>query len=231
MKPVALATPSAQRDEKLIQRALTAAIACIEQYGVQKLSMDHIAAESGISRATLYRRFGSRDGILTALIHHQAEPYTQSTLQRAASAKSFAERIKIGTIYAVQELPEYPILKHVFSAGATGANLNLLKPTYEHLVFTTLKPSLKVAKEMGELRSEIDIDEVSDWLMREFLLLVSNGPWEETSLLNHIEKFILPVLIPDKHINRTTTAGINNDTDRLHLLEEKVDKIYALLSK
>ena len=228
MKSTVLTPPSAQKDEELIQRALGATITCIEEHGLHKISMDHIAAESGISRATLYRRFGSRDGILTALCQLQAIPYTQNAMLRSATAKSLAQRLEISTVYAVMELPQFKILKTIFSDGPSETALNLLRPVHQHLVQTNLMPILEVARDSGELRSGLDPNEVSEWLLRNFLQLVTSGPWEEHQLLQRIRQYILPVLIPDHFLmsagqeRHTHSALTSSDQERINKLEQRV---------
>jgi AcrR family transcriptional regulator len=231
MKSSVLTSPSAQKDEELIQRALAATILCIEAHGLHKISMDHIAAESGISRATLYRRFGNKEGILTALCQQQAIPYTQNAMLRTATANSLAERLEIGTVYAVMELPQYQILKTVFSDGPSEFALNLVRPVYRHLVQTNLMPILEIAREAGELRSGLDPDEVSEWLLRNFLQLVATGPWEEDTLLRRIRQFILPVLIPDQLLTATAQEPseqhelMPNSKARLDKLEQQLQQL------
>lgn len=231
MNSVALPTPSAQKDEELIERALVATTACIAEHGLHKLSMDHIAAQSGISRATLYRRFGNRDGILSALTHQQAIPYVESTLRRTASAESLAESIEIGTVCAITELPQYPILNIVFNDDSVEQGLRLSRPVYQHVVHTTLIPRLQAAQEKGELRTGLAIEEVADWLLRVFLQLAKESPWKEDALLRRIRQFILPILIPDDQLNGVSRSAAIADVkpDRLDKLEARVDSIYQLL--
>ena len=50
------------------QRVLDAARRCCERWGLSKVNVDDIAAEAGISRATLYRLFpGGRDVLFEAM--------------------------------------------------------------------------------------------------------------------------------------------------------------------
>lgn len=49
---------------------LTAARALLERFPPERVSMELVAAESGFSRQAVYRHFGSRAGLLTALLEH-----------------------------------------------------------------------------------------------------------------------------------------------------------------
>ncbi len=50
------------------QDVLVAARAVIERVGIGALTLTAVAREAGIGRATLYRRFASRDDLITALV-------------------------------------------------------------------------------------------------------------------------------------------------------------------
>jgi AcrR family transcriptional regulator len=57
-------------------RVLDAAKRCCERWGVAKVTVDDIAAESGVSRATLYRLFpGGRDVLYEALRVRETEEF------------------------------------------------------------------------------------------------------------------------------------------------------------
>jgi AcrR family transcriptional regulator len=49
-------------------RVLAAAVACVDKWGIAKVTVDDIATEAGISRATLYRLFpGGKDVLFEAI--------------------------------------------------------------------------------------------------------------------------------------------------------------------
>ena len=54
--------------EEARAQILKAAESMFQRYGVSKTTMDDIAKEAGVSRPTVYRYFGDRDSLITALI-------------------------------------------------------------------------------------------------------------------------------------------------------------------
>jgi AcrR family transcriptional regulator len=185
--------------------------------------MDDFAAESGISRASLYRRFGSSEGIFQTLLQQQALPYIESSSRSAANARNLAERIEMNTVAAVMEVPEYPALKLFFEQVTSDNQLAIIRPVYQQLVKKSLIPQLEAARHAGEMRPELDLDEVAEWLLRSFILLVIDGPWEETRLRQHIRQFVLPVIVVDPR---------GDDTDsKLLLLETKLSTMAAQLTE
>jgi AcrR family transcriptional regulator len=58
----------AQRNRRKVLSAAAKLFAC---RGVENVSMDAIAAEAGVGKGTLFRRFGDRAGLAMALLHEQ----------------------------------------------------------------------------------------------------------------------------------------------------------------
>ena len=58
-------------------RVLDAAERCLADDGYQRVTMEAIAAEAKISRATLYRYFSSRDEVLSGVVVRDSERYLE----------------------------------------------------------------------------------------------------------------------------------------------------------
>jgi AcrR family transcriptional regulator len=59
-------------------RILDAALAVIDRKGLARLSLEDVAAEAGVSRQTVYRHVGGRDGLITATILREEEAFLRS---------------------------------------------------------------------------------------------------------------------------------------------------------
>jgi AcrR family transcriptional regulator len=59
-------------------RILDAALAVIDRKGLARLSLEDVAAEAGVSRQTVYRHVGGRDGLITATILREEEAFLDS---------------------------------------------------------------------------------------------------------------------------------------------------------
>ena len=51
------------------ERILCAARRVLAEHGAEGLSMNAVAAAAGVGKGTIFRRFGDRDGLTTALLH------------------------------------------------------------------------------------------------------------------------------------------------------------------
>jgi AcrR family transcriptional regulator len=63
------------------ERILCAAARLIEQRGIDGVSMDDVAAEAGVGKGTLYRRFGDRSALLRALIEEPERAFQEALIR------------------------------------------------------------------------------------------------------------------------------------------------------
>ena len=50
------------------QRLLEATLVCLARHGIAKTTLDDVAREAGVSRATLYRYFPGKQALLSAAV-------------------------------------------------------------------------------------------------------------------------------------------------------------------
>lgn len=65
----------AARNRRLL---LDAAQQLVREQGVDSLTMDALAKRAGVGKGTVFRRFGSRSGLLLALLDHSERKYQES---------------------------------------------------------------------------------------------------------------------------------------------------------
>jgi AcrR family transcriptional regulator len=78
-------SPRQERSRALL---LDAAVELFVAYGFRQTSMERIAAEAGVSKATAYARFADKTEIFGAVITHMAEQMIGRAEQAAREAKS-----------------------------------------------------------------------------------------------------------------------------------------------
>ncbi|MEM1111500.1 MAG: TetR/AcrR family transcriptional regulator [Pseudomonadota bacterium] len=96
---------------------LDAAKACYLRLGVAKTTAADIAAEAGVSRATLYRRFPSHNDIFLAVLERDSWEMVEAINGRLADITDPAEHIIEGILYVLDEIVRRPLHAHVFSAA------------------------------------------------------------------------------------------------------------------
>jgi AcrR family transcriptional regulator len=86
--PLPMSTPPVAARERADarrnrERILCAAGRLIERNGIECMSMDDVAAEAGVGKGTLYRRFGDRASLLRALIEEPEREFQESLIRGA----------------------------------------------------------------------------------------------------------------------------------------------------
>src|SRR2546421_408169 len=84
--PLTLPTVDAEPGERADaarnrRRILTAAAQLIGERGVEQVSMDAIAAEAGVGKGTLFRRFGARSGLVMALLDERTREFQDALIR------------------------------------------------------------------------------------------------------------------------------------------------------
>ncbi|MDP2291616.1 MAG: helix-turn-helix domain-containing protein [Actinomycetota bacterium] len=86
-------------------RVLDAAKSCCERWGIAKVTIDDIASESGVSRATLYRLFpGGKDVLFEALRVRELEDFFTRLTAQVEGAADLEDLLVRTVVAATQEL-------------------------------------------------------------------------------------------------------------------------------
>jgi AcrR family transcriptional regulator len=89
----------------LVDRVLDAAETCCEKWGITKVTVDDIATEAGVSRATIYRLFpGGKDVLFEALRVRNLEDFFAVLRADVEGADSLEEVIARTVVGATREL-------------------------------------------------------------------------------------------------------------------------------
>lgn len=110
--PVALAVAAPpQRD--VAARAVAATLACVARTGLGKLTVDDVAREAGVSRATLYRTFPSKQALIAAAADAEATRIGASIEAAAARAASLDDVVTAVILCGWRALRDHPALGFV----------------------------------------------------------------------------------------------------------------------
>ena len=98
-------SPDAGGPSAIEHRVLDAAKSCIERWGVAKVTIDDIAAESRVSRATLYRLFpGGKDVLFDALRVRELEEFFTRLRSEVEGAHTLEDLLVSTVVCATREL-------------------------------------------------------------------------------------------------------------------------------
>ena len=186
------------RDARADRAILEATLELIMDLGVNVFRTEDVAARAGVGKGAIYRRYASKDELVTAAIaglvsEEIAVPDTGSTkedlfvLMREAVAlydRSPAARVVPNLIGAMAEKPELAkMVRDRFLAGRRAA----------------LAEVLRRGVERGDLRADLDLELALDVLGGPlfYRLLVTGGPIDE-HLAEGVADLILRGFSPDE---------------------------------
>jgi AcrR family transcriptional regulator len=147
------------RDERASAAIAAAALRQLEDLGYGRMSMESVAAEAGVARATVYRRFQDKADLVTSALASRLDPPTRAEgpLERlVVFLDQFDARIAehclevIGCLLAAREEPQA---------------MDLHRARVVHPRVRSTRTLLEEARDAGLLREDADLDLVLQMLV------------------------------------------------------------------
>jgi len=107
-----------QRQRGVVDRSLLdATMAAVARWGLNGVTLERVAEEAGMSRATIYRRGVTRDELIGALTAEAADTYTQAMMPALSGRGSARERLEAALTALCATADEHlPLLAGMFLA-------------------------------------------------------------------------------------------------------------------
>jgi AcrR family transcriptional regulator len=197
--------------DRELDAALDAAAACYLRLGVGKTTAADIAESAGISRATLYRRYGSHEAIFLAVLTRESEAMAAAAQEHLADVADPAERILEGMMFAIAEIRSRPVHAAVFGgdSAAWAAGQAIRDEALRRIGDAGLRPLLAPALADGTL-SEESISDLVDWILRiliSYAAVPGNGGRGPDEIRRQLADWFLPAF-------ERTVAGVTTPTPR-----------------
>ena len=157
-------------------RLIDAAEACFSRFGVAKTTLEDIAGEAGVSRATVYRYFeGGRDEIILGVVLREGHKFLESLSRRVQREETLGDAIVEGVLYTVAAVRKNEHLALLFApevAGHTTSIAGASTALYE-LTGDFLRPIFDDARAAGHLREDVVAEDAAEFVLRMILSLLS----------------------------------------------------------
>ncbi|MET0361914.1 MAG: helix-turn-helix domain-containing protein [Sphingobium sp.] len=173
---------------------LDAAAVCIQRKGFDNTSLEEVASEAGVSRTTLYRRFGNRESLFTSLLWARAEPFRDWTRSILSGHGTVAERLETVFTHAVLEMQRVGWLDTSIRAGISPLGMRLIKNTQVLGANEGLGLLVSTLLAARDDHGDITIEEVLEWMAQQMIALASGVDWEEGDLRQRVRFFVIPAL-------------------------------------
>jgi AcrR family transcriptional regulator len=171
-------TPSTLDEAR--DRLIDAAEACFSRFGVSKTTLEDIASQAGVSRATVYRYFdGGRDEIILGVMLREASQFLAALQRRVQRETDLADAIVEGVLYTIASVRKNEHLALLFAPEVAGQTTSIAGASTALFELTTdfLRPIFEQAYRQGELREGVVAEDAAEFVLRIILSLLSvDGP-------------------------------------------------------
>ena len=161
------------------ERVLAAVVTCAGRVGVGRITVDEVAREAGVGRATVYRWFpGGRDQLVDEGVTWEVGRFLNRLDDAVAGAPDLRTRLIDGIAFAHRAIAEHEVLQRLLVTDPGGL-LPQLQQTAP-LVVGVLRDTFAehVAAEPRR-RPDVDPDDAAEWLARMVLsFVVEQGSWD-----------------------------------------------------
>jgi AcrR family transcriptional regulator len=160
------------------QRIVEAAYTCVARHGVAKTTIEDVAREAGMSRATVYRAFpGGRDEVINATVAWATLDFFGRLYDDIQGAGTLEEIMERGIMFAHRSIVEHEVLQRVMQTEPDKL-LPILTVESNRIregIAAVLTPYLV---ERG-LAPGVDLEDAADFLARMVLSYISApGRWD-----------------------------------------------------
>lgn len=186
-------------------RLIDAAEECLRTKGIRATTVSEVAEAAGVSRGWLYRHFPDKVTLLGAVIVRLNDTFWSEAQAMLEQIEGLDRQIAwgVGNGLRAYDDPGAVLMKlrtdepEEFAACA-GAGVQGMIPDLAEF----WSPYLAAARDRGEVRSDIDITEASEWVARVLISLATVpgntlDPSDEDQVLAQVRRYLMPGLRPD----------------------------------
>jgi AcrR family transcriptional regulator len=183
------------------RRIVAAALACIARWGVAKTSLDDIAREAGVGRATVYRAVpGGKDRVLELVLAHELGRVFHELDAELAAATDLPDLLSRGLTAALRTVADHPALRTMLELEP-----ERVLPTF---TFDRLDRPMAVAAalagpHLARFLPPGDVPVAADWVTRLFFTYSLNpttavDPHRPETVRRIVQTYLVPALMSEE---------------------------------
>ena len=184
-----------------------AAIACFDEFGVRKTTMEDVAQRAGVSRKTVYNRFANKNALLGEVIAREGAEVcarAQAKLDPSLPAAELIVQAELALLDAARRSPFVDMLigPEAMSVSAAVVDHSARVAKVQRAYWLPILEPLRAA---GRLRVA-DLEEVVDWLTFVHVVLVARPSTFENAKRTRemLLRYVTPALVVEGGNTRPT---------------------------
>lgn len=202
-------------DGTVRDRLIRAADAEIAERGIESIQMEAVAIRAGVSRATAFRQLGNISEMLVQVALLRSRRHVAAVEALMATKTGVFTKLEAALLYTTRELPTDPSISALIAQRSASVH----HPRVHQMAVDAMGPVLQEGQRNGEVRNDLEIDELIDFLVEQTYIAAEELDRSDTSVRRRFRHFIVPAL----------AASGGSAGERLSLAREAEDAVAVAL--
>jgi AcrR family transcriptional regulator len=177
-------------DSSVKGRLIMAADAEITAVGTSAVQMEAIARRAGVSRATAFRQLGSISEVLVQVALLRSQRHLAALHQLIDTKAGVFAKLEAALIYFARELPTDPSIAALIARHSASVH----DARVHQVSMDLLGPLLRDGQCNGEIRTDIELDALVDFLVEQTYLAAEEIDRSEDTARQRFQRFVIPAL-------------------------------------
>lgn len=189
---------------------LAAAITCVKQLGIERVTLNDIAKEAKVARSTVYSYYSNKDEVVRLAILQSAYSFAEKVFNHLSQFEKACERIIEAVMFTLRSLPDEPCLELI-----TDTTLSQMVNDYGLTNEAGFDINVSVFRFLMQDENMDDevVSEMAEFTVRtmfSLLAMQSPSPRSDNEMRGFIARWLLPSLnmhIPEQY--QPVTAAVS----------------------
>lgn len=187
-------------DEAARRRLIDSAEKCFKRYGVAKTTVEDVAIQANVSRATVYRYFEGRDELVLGVLIREAGRFVKQLRKHIDLQETYSDAIIESAVFTLENVRKDPNLGLLFAPEAAGLTTHVEGASEALFAISEeiMLPIFEMGQRDNELREGMNLADASEWMLRviiSFLTVDVPLQREGDDLRLFLRNFLLPGLV------------------------------------
>lgn len=153
------------------ERILDATEQCIERFGIRRTSLEEVARVGKLSRGSIYRHFKDKESLVQGLFRRHQERYLNLIEAQLLQESTLVDKVALSVIAGRKDRQE-GVFARLAEVEPETVALMYLNPAFYERSIAFWPPHIRLAQDSGEIDPELEVEWVTDVIMRLVVSLV-----------------------------------------------------------